>query len=64
MSTFTVTDIIDGDYVSPQWKWKDETGIIRPQDNRRANTAGGQAAKDKLSRLSKGKRSICERHTR
>ncbi len=60
MSTFTVTDIIDGDTfdVSPQWKWKDETGSrIRPAgyDAPELNTYGGQAAKDKLSRLIKGK---------
>lgn len=60
MSAFTVTNIIDGDTfdVSPQWKWNGETGgRIRPAgyDAPELNAYGGQAAKDKLSRLIKGK---------
>jgi len=56
MSVFTVTAIIDGDTfeVSPQWKWNGETGTrVRPTgyDAPEMGTYGGQAAKDKLSRL-------------
>ena len=56
MSAFTVTAIIDGDTfeVSPQWKWNGETGTrVRPTgyDAPEMGTYGGQAAKDKLSRL-------------
>ncbi len=60
MSTFTVTAIIDGDTfeVSPQWKWNGETGSrVRPTgyDAPELHAYGGQAAKDKLSRLILGK---------
>ncbi len=56
MSAFTVTAIIDGDTfeVSPQWKWNGETGTrVRPTgyDAPELYAYGGQAAKDKLSRL-------------
>ena len=56
MSAFTVTVIIDGDTfeVSPQWKWNGETGTrVRPTgyDAPELHAYGGQAAKDKLSRL-------------
>ena len=56
MSAFKVTAIIDGDTfeVSPQWKWNGETGTrVRPTgyDAPEMGTYGGQAAKDKLSRL-------------
>ncbi len=56
MSNFRVTSIIDGDTfeVSPQWKWNGETGTrVRPTgyDAPELHTYGGQAAKDKLSRL-------------
>ncbi len=60
MATFTVTSIIDGDTfdVSPQWEWSGTTGTrVRPAgyDAPELNTYGGQAAKDKLSRLIYGK---------
>lgn len=56
MSIFTVTAIIDGDTfdVTPQWQWNSQTGSrIRPAgyDAPELHTYGGQAAKDKLSRL-------------
>jgi len=56
MPAFTVTSIIDGDTfeVSPQWKWNGETGTrVRPTgyDAPELHAYGGQAAKDKLSRL-------------
>lgn len=56
MSTFTVTAIIDGDTfdVTPQWQWNGQTGSrVRPAgyDAPELHTYGGQAAKDKLSRL-------------
>lgn len=56
MSAFKVTSIIDGDTfeVSPQWKWNGETGTrVRPTgyDAPELHAYGGQAAKDKLSRL-------------
>mgnify|MGYP000321243885 CR=1 FL=1 len=56
MSAFTVSAIIDGDTfeVSPQWKWNGETGTrVRPTgyDAPELHAYGGQAAKDKLSRL-------------
>ena len=56
MPVFTVTSIIDGDTfeVSPQWKWNGETGTrVRAAgyDASELHTHGGQAAKDKLSRL-------------
>lgn len=56
MPVFSVTSIIDGDTfeVSPQWKWNGDTGMrIRPAgyDAPELHAFGGQAAKDKLSRL-------------
>ncbi len=56
MPVFTVTSIIDGDTfdVSPQWKWNGEMGArVRPTgyDAPELYAYGGQAAKDKLSRL-------------
>lgn len=56
MPTFTVTSIIDGDTfdVSPQWRWNGATGArVRPTgyDAPELHAYGGQAAKDKLSRL-------------
>ena len=56
MSAFTVTEVIDGDTfdVTPQWQWTGQTGSrIRPAgyDAPELHTFGGQAAKDKLSRL-------------
>ena len=56
MPAFTVTSIIDGDTfeVSPQWKWNGATGTrVRPTgyDAPALNAYGGQAAKNKLSRL-------------
>lgn len=56
MPAFTVTAIIDGDTfdVTPQWRWNGQTGNrIRPAgyDAPELHTYGGQAAKDKLSRL-------------
>lgn len=56
MSTFKVISIIDGDTfdVSPQWKWNGTTGMrVRPAgyDAPELHAYGGQASKDKLSRL-------------
>ncbi len=56
MSAFAVISIIDGDTfdVSPRWQWNGQTGIrIRHAgyDAPEMGTYGGQAAKDKLSRL-------------
>lgn len=56
MSAFTVTAIIDGDTfdVTPLWQWNGQTGSrVRPvgYDAPELNAYGGQAAKDKLSRL-------------
>jgi endonuclease YncB( thermonuclease family) len=56
MSAFTVISVIDGDTfdVSPRWQWNSQTGTrIRPAgyDAPELGTYGGQAAKDKLSRL-------------
>lgn len=56
MPGFTVTSIIDGDTfeVSPQWKWNGQTGTrVRPAgyDAPELHANGGQAAKEKLSRL-------------
>jgi len=56
MPLFTVTSIIDGDTfeVTPSWKWSGETGTrVRPASYNAPElyTYGGQAAKDKLSRL-------------
>lgn len=60
MSMFNVTAIIDGDTfdVSPQWKWNGETGSrVRPAgyDAAELQAYGGQAAKDKLSKLIYGR---------
>jgi len=56
MSVFTVTAIIDGDTfeVTPSWKWNGDTGTrVRPTGYNapELHTYGGQAAKEKLSRL-------------
>ena len=56
MSAFRVISIIDGDTfeVSPQWKWNGQTGTrVRPTGYNapELHTYGGQAAKEKLSRL-------------
>lgn len=56
MPAFTVTSVIDGDTfdVSPQWKWNGQAGTrVRPAgyDAPELHAYGGQAAKDKLSRL-------------
>jgi len=61
MSLFTVTKIIDGDTfdVTPEWNWNGSTGTrVRPAGYNapELDTFGGQAAKDKLSRLIHGKR--------
>ena len=60
MPTFTVTSIIDGDtfQVTPQWQWTGQTGTrVRPAGYNapEIHAYGGQAAKDKLSRLIYGK---------
>ncbi len=60
MSAFRVISIIDGDTfeVSPQWKWNGQTGTrVRPTGYNapELHTYGGQAAKEKLSRLILGK---------
>ena len=60
MPAFTVTSIIDGDTfeVSPQWKWNGETGSrVRAAgyDAPELHVKGGQAARDRLSRLIYGK---------
>lgn len=59
MSAFQVISIIDGDTfdVSPQWKWNGQTGNrVRPTGYNAVelNAPGGQAAKEKLSRLIQG----------
>ena len=56
MATFKVTSIIDGDTfeVSPRWQWKGQAGTrVRPTGYNapELHTYGGQAAKEKLSRL-------------
>jgi endonuclease YncB( thermonuclease family) len=56
MATFTVISIIDGDTfeVSPSWKWNGQTGSrVRPTGYNapELDEPGGQAAKEKLSRL-------------
>lgn len=60
MATFNVLSVVDGDTfdVSPGWKWKDQTGTrVRPAgyDAPELHEYGGQAAKEKLSRLIHGK---------
>jgi endonuclease YncB( thermonuclease family) len=56
MSQFTVTFIIDGDTfeVSPEWQWSGQTGTrVRPAgfNAPELEAYGGEATKDKLSRL-------------
>lgn len=56
MAEFSVVRIIDGDTfeVNPQWQWGQESGShVRPTgyDAPELYEYGGQAAKDKLSRL-------------
>lgn len=56
MAQFTVSNVIDRDTfeVSPQWQWGGQSGSrVRPTgyDAPELNEYGGQAAKDKLSRL-------------
>ncbi len=56
MAEFRVVRIIDGDTfdVSPEWKWNGQTGSrVRPAgyDAPELHEYGGQAAKDKLSKL-------------
>jgi endonuclease YncB( thermonuclease family) len=60
MSEFKVTSIIDGDTfdVSPEWKWNNQKDSrVRPTgyDAPELNEYGGQAAKDKLTKLILGK---------
>ena len=60
MSAFTVTSVIDGDTfeVTPSWKWSGQTGTrVRPTgyDAPELHAPGGQAAKEKLSKLILGK---------
>lgn len=60
MSAFNVTAIIDGDTfdVSPKWKWNGTIGErVRPTgyDAPELHAFGGQTARDKLSRLIRGK---------
>jgi endonuclease YncB( thermonuclease family) len=60
MATFTVRSVIDGDTfdVSPSWEWNGQTGNrVRPAgyDAPEMHQYGGQAAKEKLSRLILGK---------
>ena len=56
MAQFKVINVIDGDTfdVSPDWKWKDKTGYrVRPTgyDAPELDEYGGQAAREKLTRL-------------
>ena len=58
--SFKVTEVIDGDTfeVSPNWKWKEETGNrVRPTgyDTPEKGQPGYEAAKDKLAKLILGK---------
>ncbi len=60
MPLFKVINVVDGDTfdVSPQWKWKNYTGVrIRPTgyDAPEINTYLGQRAKNQLSGLILGK---------
>lgn len=60
MASFKVISVIDGDTfdVSPQWRWNGQEGNrVRPAgyDAPELHQPGGQAAKDKLSRLILGK---------
>lgn len=61
MATFNVLSVVDGDTfdVSPGWRWNGQTGSrVRPPgyDAPELHEYGGQAAKEKLSRLLHGKR--------
>ena len=56
MAEFSVVNIIDGDTfdVSPQWRWNGQDGSrVRPTgyDAPELQSYGGQAAKEKLTRL-------------
>ena len=56
MAEFSVVTIIDGDTfdVSPQWRWNGQDGSrVRPAgyDAPELQSYGGQAAKEKLTRL-------------
>jgi len=56
MAEFSVVTIIDGDTfdVSPQWRWNDQDGSrVRPTGYNapELQSYGGQAAKEKLTRL-------------
>lgn len=56
MAEFSVVTIIDGDTfdVSPQWRWNGQDGSrVRPTgyDAPELQSYGGQAAKEKLTRL-------------
>lgn len=56
MAEFSVDTIIDGDTfdVSPQWRWNGQDGSrVRPTgyDAPELQSYGGQAAKEKLTRL-------------
>jgi endonuclease YncB( thermonuclease family) len=56
MAAFRVTNVIDGDTfeVSPQWRWNGDTGSrvwLTGYDAPELHQPGGQAARDKLSRL-------------
>ena len=56
MAEFSVVTIIDGDTfdVSPQWRWNGQDGSrVRPSgyDAPELQSYGGQAAKEKLTRL-------------
>jgi endonuclease YncB( thermonuclease family) len=60
MASFKVVLVIDGDTfdVLPQWRWNSQEGNrVRPAgyDAPELHEPGGQAAKDKLSRLILGK---------
>ena len=60
MAQFQVISVIDGDTfdVSPQWQWNGQTGSrVRPTgyDAPELQAYGGQAAKEKLTRLIRGK---------
>lgn len=60
MAQFQAIGVIDGDTfdVSPQWKWNGQTGSrVRPTgyDAPELQAYGGQAAKERLTRLILGK---------
>ncbi len=60
MATFKVVRVIDGDTfeVSPEWKWKEQTGThVRPTGYNapELHEFGGQQTKQKLERLILGK---------